>query len=74
MEPFFKSVRVPRFLQVICLKSEYHASDPLQVCVYILCLYSVVSHEHSLITIASHKNPAKFQQGTIGVVLESDSQ
>ena len=37
------------------LKNEYHASDPLHACVYILCLHSVVSHEHTFITIASHK-------------------
>ena len=28
------------------LKSEYHASDPLHACVYILCLHSAVSDEH----------------------------
>ena len=44
------------------LKSEHHASDPLHACVYILCLHSVVSHEHTFITIVLHKNPAKFQQ------------
>ena len=26
------------------LKNEYHASDPLHACVYILCLHSVVCH------------------------------
>ena len=44
------------------LKNEYHASDPLHACVYILCLHSVVSHEHTFITIASDKNHAKLQQ------------
>ena len=49
------------------LKSEYHASDPLHACVYILCLHSVVSHvsvvfSWTFIAIVSHKNPAKFQQ------------
>ena len=44
------------------LKNEYHASDPLHAYVYILCLHSVVSHEHTFITIVLHKNPAKFQQ------------
>ena len=64
------------------LKIEYHASDPLHACVYILCLHSVVSHEHIFITIVLHKNPAKFQQiksftssqRTNRVVLQSDSQ
>ena len=41
------------------LKSEHHTRDPLHACVYILCLHSVVSHEHTFITIASHKNPRK---------------
>ena len=44
------------------LKNEYHTSDPLHACVYILCLHSVVSHEHTFITIVLHKNTAKFQQ------------
>ena len=44
------------------LKSEYHPGDPLHACIYILCLHPAVSHEHTLITIASHRNPAKFQQ------------
>ena len=43
------------------LKNEYHTRDPLHACVYILCLHSVVSHEHTFIAIASDKNPAKFQ-------------
>ena len=38
------------------LKNEHHASDPLHACVYILCLHSVVSHEHIFITIILHKN------------------
>ena len=29
------------------LKNEYHTSDPLHACVYILCSHSVVSHELS---------------------------
>ena len=50
------------------LKNEHHTRDPLHACVYILCLYSVVSHvsvrciQLDFITIVSHKNPAKFQQ------------
>ena len=46
----------------VVLKSEYHASDPLHAYVYILYLRSVVSHEYTFITIASHINPAEFQQ------------
>ena len=45
------------FFQIFSLKSEYNASDPVHAYVYILCLHSVVFHEYTFITIASHKNP-----------------
>ena len=37
------------------LNSEYHASDPLHACVYILCLHSAVSDEYTFITNILHK-------------------
>ena len=41
--------------KMLYLKSEYHASDPLHACVYILCLHSAVSDEYTFITNILHK-------------------
>jgi hypothetical protein len=42
------------------LNSEYHASDPLHACIYILCLHSAVSHEYTFITNILHKKMQHF--------------
>ena len=55
-----RSIPVPILPLQDPLKSEYHASDPLHACVYILCLHSAVSHEYTFITNILHKTTQHF--------------